>query len=245
MNSQKSSVFFHSFIFSFIVLYAMWLVKICEVLFKVEVYYFGIYPLYIKGLIGIFLSPLIHGSWQHLVSNTIPFIVVVPALFYYFRTHAYRIFFTIYFATGLWVWVYARASYHIGMSGVVYGVTVFLLISSIIRKNRYLSYFGLFIIFYFGSMLWGLLPINPSVSHESHIMGSIAGVVCAVYFKNIGLKNDTYTWQQNPSSDDEVDFEWRLPEQIESERLKKEAEEEKQNTNSPINIIYTYKENKN
>ena len=108
------------------------------------------------------------------------------------------------FATGFWVWVAARPSYHIGASGLVYGLATFMFVSGAIKKNMSLAAFSLVVVFLYGNMIWGVLPVMPHISWESHLMGAIAGIVMAIYYKELGPQKTTYQWEtEEENSDDE------------------------------------------
>ena len=171
---------------SFIV--AIWLVKIIEYIFNLDLSSLGNYPRTLQGSMGILLSPLIHGDIYHLFSNTIPFIMLGLGLFYFYNRIALTVFVMIYLMTGFWVWIAARDAYHIGASGLVYGILTFLLVSGFMRKDRgtlAISFVVLFL--YGGSFLAGVFPGSQHVSWESHLMGAVAGIFCAIYFKNYKL----------------------------------------------------------
>lgn len=199
---------FHSVFFPALFVTILWLVKICEYVFHLELYRYGVLPRSFEGMIGIFFAPLIHADLWHLFSNSVPLLILGSAMFYYFKDLGYRVFFVVYLASGLWVWASAREVYHIGASGVVYGLASFLFVSGFIRQNTHLIAFSMFVAFFYGSMIWGVLPIEKGISWESHLMGAIAGLMAAFYYKKVGLQREKYSWEINPLSDDEVDFDW-------------------------------------
>ena len=84
------------------------------------------------------------------------------------------------------MWFLARDSYHIGMSGVIYGLTSFLVVSGFIRKNMKVAAISLIVVFLYGSMVWGIFPTKVGVSWEAHAMGLLSGVLIAVYFRDKG-----------------------------------------------------------
>jgi hypothetical protein len=86
---------------------------------------------------------------------------------------------------GLWVWATARESYHIGASGIVYGLAAFLFTSGVIRRQRGLMTVSLIIVFLYGSMWWGMLPLIERISYESHICGAVAGVLLALVYRHV------------------------------------------------------------
>lgn len=85
------------------------------------------------------------------------------------------------------VWLFGRSSYHVGASGLVYGLAAFLIAFGIYKKKIIPLVISLFVAFTYGiSMLIGALPIFPGVSWEGHIFGAVAGVITAkIASKNI------------------------------------------------------------
>jgi len=204
--------FFGSLIFpcSFVLL--LWIIKSVEVVFNISFAQFGIYPRTEKGLIGIVTAPLIHASWDHLISNTLPFLIMGITVFYFYRSIALKIFFWIYFITDVWVWVAAREAYHIGASGLVYGFVCFVFFSGVFRKNKSLLALSLFVAFFYGSLVWGVFPMMPRISWESHLMGSFAGIITAYYFRHEGPSNEHYDFE-----DEDDDEPYEEPEFFEEE----------------------------
>lgn len=145
----------------------------------------GILPRSLSGLVGILTAPLIHGSAFHLLSNTFPLIVLLVAVFYFYDKIAIEVFIWIYMTTGFWVWVMAREAYHIGASGLVYGLAAFLFFSGIFRKDARSVAVSLAIAFIHGGMLQGLVPTESRVSWESHLLGFAAGIFCSFYFRKV------------------------------------------------------------
>jgi len=180
-----------------IFVFFMWLVKIIEVLFELDLSNFGIFPLTAKGLPGILLSPFIHEGLPHLFNNSLPLFFLSVALFYFYSEVALKVFILTYFLTGLLVWFGGRTAWHIGASGLVYGLASFLFFSGIIRKYFRLIALSLLIVFLYGSMVWGLFPgVYKNVSWESHILGFISGVILAVWFRNQGPQQPVYEWME-------------------------------------------------
>ncbi|MBE9480650.1 MAG: rhomboid family intramembrane serine protease [Bacteroidetes bacterium] len=211
MNSEKQK-FYHSLVFPFFFLLLIWLVKIIEVLFNLDFSYFGIYPLTAKGLIGIIASPLIHSSFSHLFANSIPLFVLSVTLFYFYKQIAYKVFFLIYLITGIWVWFGGREAFHIGASGLVYGLAAFLFVSGLIRKNPRLLAITLIVTFLYGSMIWGIFPDffpEKNISWESHLMGLVAGLILAFYYRKTGPQPKRYEWEDDDDDDDENAY-WKV-----------------------------------
>lgn len=176
-------------------IFLMWLVKIIEVLFEIDLSEFGIYPLAGKGLWGILFSPFIHADFKHLFNNSLPLFCLSVALFYFYSEVALKVFAWTFVLTGFLVWIAGREAWHIGASGLVYGLASFLFFSGIIRRHFRLIALSLLVVFLYGSMVWGIFPeIYKNVSWESHMLGFISGVVLAVGFRNEGPQRPLNEW---------------------------------------------------
>jgi membrane associated rhomboid family serine protease len=175
----------------------MWLIKITEILFNMDLTTLGIYPLSIKGIPGILLSPLIHADFTHLFNNSLPLFFLGTALFYFYSEIAVKISVWTYFLTGMLVWLAGRDAWHIGASGLIYGLASFLFFSGIIRKYFRLVALSLLIVFIYGSMVWGMFPhIYKNVSWESHMLGFISGLILAINYRNEGPQEPVYDWME-------------------------------------------------
>ena len=238
-KSEKSKLF-HTFFFPVTFVVVLWLIKLSEIAFNINLSTFGVYPRAAKGLIGVFTAPLIHANFEHLFSNSIPLLVLGSGLFYYYNSKAYKIFFMILLATGLWVWVAARPSYHIGASGVVYGLATFMFVSGAIKKNISLAAFSLVVVFLYGNIIWGVLPVLPHVSWESHLLGAVAGVVMAIYYKNEGPQRTTYQFELEPEVDNEMENAYQNPEEFEASETEEQELKNEAENNSIISPQYTY-----
>jgi len=204
MEGEKKR-FLYSLVFPGLFLLLIWLIKIIEVSLHLNFTFLGIFPLRIKGLIGIVTAPLVHSDFQHLAANSLPLLILGSGLFYFYREIAGKVFLLIYLISNIWIWFGARYAYHIGASGIIYGMASFLFFSGVIRKNVKLMAISLLVVFLYGGMVWGLLPIQPHVSWESHLMGAIAGLVLAFYYRDRGPKRKIYSWEFEDEEDDEDD----------------------------------------
>lgn len=104
---------------------------------------------------------------------------------------------------GIWVWVGGRSGYHIGASGLVYGLASFLFFSGVIRNDIRLLAISLLVVFLYGSMIWGIFPIFPQVSWESHMLGGISGLVLAIYYRKYGPQKKVYEWELEEEEEEE------------------------------------------
>ncbi len=165
----------------------MWISKLFEVATGIDLAHFGLLPKHISGLRGILFSPFIHGDWNHLISNSIPFMILSAVMLFNYRKVAFKSFVFIYFTSGLLVWLTGRENYHIGASGLVYGMAFFIFFSGVFRKNIQAIALSLFVVFLYGSIVWGMFPIDMTISWEGHLMGALSGSMIAFYYRKVDL----------------------------------------------------------
>ena len=181
--------------FSVIILIIIWSVKLFEIVFDYDFTEYGVLPRNFNGLIGILFSPLIHSNVNHLLSNSLPVIILCLLIFNFYSQIAKKILIYLYFISGLWLWCIGRESFHIGASGLIYAMASFLFFSGILRKNSQLSAVALLVIFIYGGLFWGLFPIHKNVSWEGHLTGFIAGVLVSFICRKDGPKRKKYNWE--------------------------------------------------
>jgi len=181
-----------------------WVIRIFENISGIDLSMFGILPLQPEGLYGIICSPLLHADFPHVLANSIPFFVLGSALFFFYHEIALRVLALSWLLTGIWVWCFARGgAYHIGASGVVYALASFHFFSGLIRREPRLMAFTLLVVFLYGSMVWGVFPDffpTKNISWESHLMGLLAGLILAFYYRSSGPQRPRYDW-----ADDDID----------------------------------------
>jgi len=192
---------------------------------------YGIMSRRLWGIRGIFTGPLVHGSFGHLASNTVPLLVLTVISLYFYRKVAIRAFWMIYLLTGLCVWLFARPVSHIGASGVVYGLVSFIFWNGIFRRSLRSIILAAIVVLVYSGMFVGVLPDQEGISWESHLLGSIVGVFVSFWFKT-ELEDDETEVVTDPFADERgVPKQSFLPagifEKTKAQRLA-EAEEEAQ-----------------
>jgi len=208
-NQQERKKFLGSLIIPLIIVTLMWLVKIIEVSLGIDLGRWGVTPHNVHGLIGILTLPFLHGSWEHLLSNTVPILVLGTALYYCYPTLANRVLLITYLASGLLTWcIGAPDTTHIGASALVYGLNLFLIFSGFIRGNRMLIVISLIMVFLYGSFIWGMIPslaIPQNISWEGHLSGAIIGVLLAFFLRKEGPQKEVHHWDEDDDEEDEQD----------------------------------------
>jgi len=158
----------------------MWLAFSIEFFYGIDLSFLGIMPRSFVGLIGILTAPMIHGDLGHLISNTLPLLFLGSVLFFFYERIGRTVFFRCYFFTNILVWLFSpRASYHIGASGLIYGLSAFLIFFGLLRKDFVSLLISIGIMFIYGGIFYGVLPIDPHISWESHLAGALVGTVTA------------------------------------------------------------------
>lgn len=227
-QEEKRKLFFSLFYpFCFVLL--LWLVELFEVFFDLDFISFGIYPRELFGLKGVLFSPLIHFDFNHLINNSIPLLILGSCLFYFYRPLAFRLVLISWFAAGLYTWISARSSYHIGASGLVYSLFGFILLSGFLRKNNSLIGISFLVAFLYGSMVWGILPWDHKISWEGHFWGLFIGMVLAVFYRKKGPPEKKYSWEFEEEEDG-----------LEQSAQSEVKENELSNENNTGNITYQY-----
>ncbi|MEP0366081.1 MAG: rhomboid family intramembrane serine protease [Cyclobacteriaceae bacterium] len=166
------------------IVFVMWLMYTIETYLGVDFGFLGILPMTLKGTIGIFTAPLIHGNLTHLISNTAPLLFLGAAVYFFYNKIASRVFFQCYFFTNILVWFFGRQFYHVGASGLIYGLAFFLISFGIFRRDLRSIMISLVIIIFYGGLVYGLSPANSNISWESHLFGAIVGLSTAFTLRN-------------------------------------------------------------
>jgi membrane associated rhomboid family serine protease len=200
---EEKKRFIHSLVFPTFFLVLIWMIKISEAALEVSFTHLGLFPMEVSGLKGIFFSPLIHANFKHLFDNSIPLYLLSIAIFYFYRPVAYRVFFLIWFISGLIVWLTARPAYHIGASSLVYGFASCVFFSGVIRNNIHLLAISLIVVFLYGSLVWGILPYDLRISWESHLVGGLTGFSMALFYRKEGPPSTRKEWPEEEAGEEE------------------------------------------
>lgn len=234
-----------------LLLILMWSIYLMDWTSAIEFYEYGIYPRSLFGVIGVLTSPLIHSQEdiKHILSNSLPIAVLLASLIHFYRSISAKIFLIIWLFGGLMTWMIARENYHIGMSGVIYGLVGFLFTSGALRKYKPLMGLSLFVVFLYGSLIWGIFPIETKVSWEGHLSGLFVGVLSAFVYRKEGPQSPKFRYEiEKELGIEPIDYEklWReklAQEEEEQQRAQTEANDyatDASHTENQINFTYTY-----
>lgn len=176
----SGSRYFSSSVVPFRLVFIMWLVFSIQFYYNFDLGFLGIKPRTLEGLIGIFIAPMIHGSHQHILSNTFPLLFLGVVLYFFYERIGGIVFFRCYFITNILVWLLSpRVSPHIGASGLIYGLAAFLIFYGFIRQEFMSMLISIIILLVYGGLFYGIFPGDPFISWESHLAGALVGIYTA------------------------------------------------------------------
>ncbi|WP_107038899.1 rhomboid family intramembrane serine protease [Brumimicrobium mesophilum] len=219
-------------IYPLLLLIVMWVVFLIDRYFHLDLYKYGVKPQSIEGIKGIFLMPFIHGQrdFSHIINNSVPTFILLSTLIYFYREIALYVVLFVWLGAGFLVWYLAvnTGSYHIGMSGVIYGLFGFLFISGFFKKYLPLQAISLFVAFVYGSMIWGVFPMEQGISWEGHLSGFLVGTLIAFVFRRKGPVPPKYPYEIEKEMGIEppdLEGEWKERRRIwEEQQLQKQEE---------------------
>src|SRR5688572_4930531 len=162
----------------------IWVIHCMQVFLGTDLRTLGVFPGRVEGLPGILTSPLIHGSWDHLFYNSISFLILGAIIFWFYPKIAFRSFVWLYVLSGLGVWIFAQPnSFHIGASGLVYGMVSLVFWNGVFRRNLKSTVLALIILVLYAGYFGGIVPGKEGISWESHLLGALAGIGLAWFYK--------------------------------------------------------------
>ena len=144
----------------------------------------GILPRTFSGLQGIVFSPFIHADINHLYNNSIPLLILLAALRFFYAKQSFAVIVYGILLSGIITWVIGRNSYHIGASGLIYVLVSFIFFKGIQTKYYRLVALSLAVIMVYGGLVWYIFPkIDEQISWEGHLAGLISGFVLSLFYK--------------------------------------------------------------
>lgn len=210
MQEEKRDVLI-PLLFPMILIVVLGMIKLFEATQDMPLVMLGIHPRHVDGLLGIVTGPLIHGDWQHFLSNASPLLVLGWMVGYFYPRAFTGVVLNSWWITGSLVWLAAGGnSWHIGASGVVYAWAFFLLASGIIRRERQRSAIIALIIVLYGGLLWGLMPGLEGISWESHLAGTAVGLLLAIAYRHYDIppaEPDPFADEED--EEDGLDYKYR------------------------------------
>jgi membrane associated rhomboid family serine protease len=158
-----------------------WIVEIVDrFIFKGALDRFGIQPHNFVGLRGILFTPFLHGDFAHLISNTVPFVILGWLVMLQETSDFFIVTLFTMFVGGVGVWLFASPlSIHIGASILIFGFLGFLLFRGYFQRNLPSIAISVVVALAYGGLVWGVLPSDPRISWQGHLFGFIGGAMAA------------------------------------------------------------------
>ena len=217
------------FVVPLFIVIALWLAFYLEFKSGTDWGRYGVLPGDLEGLWGVFSMPLIHADLTHLINNSIPAYILSAMIFYFYGRLLWPVLGVSWILSGLFVWFFGRENYHIGFSGIVYSLAYFTFISGLLRRHPRLMATSMIVAFLYGSMVWGIFPVEERISWEGHLGGAISGVLMAVILYPFGLRKAPL-----PEPEEEELPQWWLDMQEEQNHSGDERQQS-------FHITYTFK----
>ena len=157
----------------------LWSIECVNALLDHRLNRWGIVPRTLAGLAGIPLSPFLHGSFAHLILNTVPLVMLGG----FVALQGTRLFLTvslrIILLSGAALWLLGRSAYHVGASSVLFGYFGYLVARGWYERSVRALLVAILTLGLYGSIVWGILPTRCYISWEGHLFGLLAGVLVA------------------------------------------------------------------
>jgi membrane associated rhomboid family serine protease len=182
----------------------LWAIDFLNVVLDLDLQRFGVRPREPAGLPGILLAPLVHGGLPHLVSNSVPLLVLGTGMLYLYPDSALKVLPAVYLGPGIAVWFFGSpSSVHIGASGLVYGLVAYVFAAGVIRRDRRAIAASMLVYFLYGTLVWGVFPIKPGVSWETHLAAALIGLAMAVALRRYDIPpRKRYDWEDEGGADE-------------------------------------------
>jgi membrane associated rhomboid family serine protease len=168
------------FVFVIFVLFSA--IEVINLLSGYRLNQFGNYPRELHALPGILISPFLHGSLSHFFSNIITLCLFSFLMLQYGNKRFGQVSLWIIVVSGILVWLFARSAMHVGVSGLIYGYFGYLLLAGFLNGRVKLLLISLLVGFFYGGLIWGVMPQQTFVSWESHLFGFMAGLAAAKFW---------------------------------------------------------------
>ena len=226
----------------------LWFVYWLEIKFDFDFVEYGILPRTLSGLQGIFFSPFIHSDLDHLYNNSIPLLVLLAALRFFYAKQSFAVIVYGILLSGSITWVIGRDNYHIGASGLIYVLVSFIFFKGIQTKYYRLVALSLAVIMVYGGLVWYIFPkVEENISWEGHLAGVISGFALSIFYKTPEYKKIIkYDWE-HPNFDPQEDkFMQRFDEDGNFVNIPKEEVDDEYPSyySSELDINYEIVENK-
>ena len=184
----------------------LWVIYWMQIRLGFDFYEHGIFPRTFLGLQGVVFSPFIHADLHHLLNNSLPLLVLLAALRFFYPQESLPILFYGMVFSGFFTWLIGRPDYHIGASGLIYVLVSFIFFKGMQSRYYRLMALSFAVVVMYGGMVWYVFPdVDETMSWEGHLSGLLVGFLLSLFYKLPELKKVIkYYWEDpnfDPSSD--------------------------------------------
>jgi membrane associated rhomboid family serine protease len=154
---------------------------------------YGIHARELDGLPEIFTAPFLHAGWDHLIGNSLPFLVLgflvlLGGLMRWLLSSLITI-----VSSGLAAWVLTPANTIVlGASGLIFGWLTYLLARGLYSRRPGQVIISLLVLVFYGGMIWGVLPTSAGVSWQAHLGGAVGGLIAARALHRRSIRRSSY-----------------------------------------------------
>jgi len=181
----------------------LWVLQVANWTLGVDASPFGVRPRAPEGLAGILFAPLAHAGFEHLLANTVPLAVLGTAMLHLYPRSSPVVLPWVWLAPGVAVWLFGRDAIHLGASGLIYGLTAFVFLAGLLRRDRRAIAASLVVAFLYGSVAWGVMPLKRTDSWETHLAAALVGAVLALLLRHRDVPpRVVYSYEADARDDD-------------------------------------------
>jgi membrane associated rhomboid family serine protease len=175
----------------------IWWIKLIETWLGMSFAGLGVRPGEWSGLVGVLAAPLLHGSPAHVLSNSLPMLVLGTLTLAVYPRTAWRAIVLVWLLSGLGIWLFGRPSVHLGASGLSHGLMFLLFTLGVLRRDRPAVATAMIAFFLYGGMLLSVLPGDPKISWEAHLFGALSGTLAALLWRarDPAPPRKRYSWE--------------------------------------------------
>jgi len=158
----------------------MWVSEVVDVATGHKLDELGIEPRDPEGLVGVGTAPFLHAGFGHLLSNTLPFVILGLAVAFEGLKRLAVVTAIVMVVGGLGTWLFASAgTVHIGASGLVFGYAAYLIVRGVFNRSLGELALALVVVLFLGGALLGGFVPRAGVSWQGHLFGALGGVLAA------------------------------------------------------------------
>jgi membrane associated rhomboid family serine protease len=158
----------------------MWILELLDQLSGNQLDQLGIHAREIDGMPEILTAPFLHAGWDHLISNSLPFVVLGFLVLLSGLARWLVSSLIIIVISGMTAWLLTPVhTIILGASGLIFGWLTYLLARGLWSRRPAQVVIAVLVLLVYGGLIWGLFPGNAGISWQAHLGGAVGGVLAA------------------------------------------------------------------